>query len=93
MMRGLSGIALRYRPPTVLSAASEVVVDGEFVFCVNDDDELRSRIESLAAAPELRRRLGQRAREAALGRYTPDRYIDRLLTLLEAGESVSAAVR
>ena len=93
MMMGVPCIALRYRPPTVLSAASEVVADGEFGFCVNNDEELRSRIESLAAAPELRRQLGQRARVAALGRYTPDKYIDRLRTLLEAEESVSAAIR
>jgi len=93
MMMGLPCIALRYRPPAVLSAASEVVTDGEFGFCVNNDEELRRRIESLAATPELCRQLGRRARETALGRYTPDKYIDRLRALLRTTRSTTVEVR
>lgn len=91
MMMGVPCIALRYRPPNVLSAASEVVTDGEFGFCVNDDEELRTRIESLATAPALCRELGERARTAALARYTPDKYVDRLRTVLESTKPAPAA--
>jgi glycosyltransferase involved in cell wall biosynthesis len=90
-MMAVPCIALRYRPPNVLSAASEVVTDGEFGFCVSDDEELRSRIESLAAAPQLCRALGERARIAALARYTPDKYVDRLRAVLECTKDAPSA--
>ena len=78
MMMGLPCIGLRYKPPEVLSAASEVIRDGEFGFCVSGDDELARCIETLSADPDHCRALGARAREVALCRYTPDRYIERL---------------
>ena len=78
MMMGLPCIGLKYRPPNVLSAAGEVVLEGEVGFCVGDDEELRQRIEQLAADPARCRQLGVRAREVALARYTPDQYVSLL---------------
>ena len=78
MMMGLPCIGRRYSPPEVLSAASEVIREGEFGFCVSDDDELARCIEKLAADPEQCREMGARARAVALRRFTPQRYIDRL---------------
>ena len=78
MMMGLPCIGLKYQPPDVLSAAGEVVLEGEVGFCVGDDEELRQRIEQLAADPARCRQLGVRAREVALARYTPDQYVSLL---------------
>jgi glycosyltransferase involved in cell wall biosynthesis len=83
MMMGLPCIGLRYRPPEVLSAAGEVVLDGKVGFCVDGDDELRQRIEQLASDRQLSRELGVRARQIALERYTPDRYVALLRELAE----------
>ena len=77
MLMGLPCIGLRYNPPDVLSAAGEVIGD-DFGFCVSDDAELRDRIETLSGDPDLCRELGARARAAALGRFTPDRYVATL---------------
>lgn len=78
MMMGLPCIGRRYSPPEVLSAASEVIREGEYGFCVNDDAELAQRIEQLSADPGRCHELGMRARQAALREFTPQRYIDRL---------------
>ena len=85
MMMGLPCIGLKYRPPDVISAAAEVVLDGEVGFCVGSDEELRERIEMLAADRALCRKLGDRARQIALARYTPDQYVS-LLHELAQGE-------
>ena len=78
MLMGLPCVGLRNNPPDVLSAAGEVIGDGDFGFCVSSDDELRQRIEALSADPAACRQLGARARSVALDRFTPDRYIARL---------------
>jgi len=83
MMMGLPCIGLKYRPPDVLSAAGEVVLDGEVGFCVDGDEELRQRIEFLAADRDKCRALGARARQIALSRYTPDQYVSLLRGLAE----------
>jgi glycosyltransferase involved in cell wall biosynthesis len=82
MMMGLPCIGLRYRPPEVLSAASEIIGEGEFGFCVDTDEELRATIEMLAANPARCRTLGERASSVAHARFTPDQYVDRLRTLV-----------
>ena len=82
-MMGLPCIGLKYRPPDVLSAAGEVVLDGEVGFCVDGDEELRQRIEFLAADRDKCRALGARARQIALSRYTPDQYVSLLRGLAE----------
>ncbi len=91
MMMGLPCIGLRYRPPEVLSAASEILGEGEFGFCVDSDEELRATIEMLAANPAHCQALGERARSVALARFTPDQYVDRLRSLLE-GEKKRAGI-
>ncbi|HEY6830714.1 MAG TPA: glycosyltransferase family 4 protein [Gemmatimonadaceae bacterium] len=78
MMMGLPCIGLSYQPPKILSAASEVIVEDETGFCVDDDDALRERIARLADDRERCRAMGARARELALERYTPDRYVELL---------------
>ena len=78
MMMGLPCIGLRYNPPEVLSAASEVIREGAFGFCVSNDAELAQRIETLSADPDRCRELGARARAAALSQFTPAQYIERL---------------
>lgn len=83
MMMGLPCIGLRYRPPEVLSAASEILGEGEFGFCVDTDEELRATIETLAANPQRCRMLGERARSVASARFTPDQYVQRLRGLLD----------
>ena len=82
-MMGLPCIGLRYRPPEVLSAASEILGEGEFGFCVDTDEELRATIEKLAANPQRCRMLGERARSVASARFTPDQYVQRLRGLLD----------
>jgi glycosyltransferase involved in cell wall biosynthesis len=77
MLMGLPCIGLRYSPPDILSAAGEVIGD-EFGFCVSNDAELRDCIERLSGDPEKCRELGERARAAALARFTPDRYVATL---------------
>ena len=83
MMMGLPCIGSRYDPPAVLSAATEVISDGDFGFCVSDEEELRARIESLAADPQHCSALGDRARRIALSRFTPDAYVDHLHEVLD----------
>jgi glycosyltransferase involved in cell wall biosynthesis len=80
MMMGLPCIGLAYRPPEVLSAASEVVIEGETGFCVSDDEQLRERIAMLSADRARCRAMGARARQLALERYTPDKYVALLST-------------
>lgn len=88
MMMGLPCIGLRYRPPEVLSAASEIIGEGEFGFCVDTDEELRARIDMLAANPAQCRTLGERARSVARARFTPDGYVGRLRDLVGGKERV-----
>jgi glycosyltransferase involved in cell wall biosynthesis len=78
MLMGLPCIGLRYRPPAVLSAAMEVIPDGEAGFCVDSDDELRDRLAYFAANPDACRAMGERARRRALELYGTHQYIERL---------------
>ena len=78
MMMGLPAIGRRFDPPTVLSAASEVIAEGEVGFCVGDVAELRERMQALQADRKRCQSMGDRARRLALERYTPDRYLSVL---------------
>jgi glycosyltransferase involved in cell wall biosynthesis len=78
MMMGLACIGLRYRNPDVLSAAVEVIGDGELGFVVDNDDELRARLHMLAKDRRTCRAIGERARRHALARFTPREYVNRL---------------
>lgn len=83
MMMGLPCIGSRHDPPTVLSAASEVISDGDYGFCVDTEDELLARIEALAGDPQRCAAVGDRARAIALDRFTPDAYVRQLHELVE----------
>jgi glycosyltransferase involved in cell wall biosynthesis len=61
-----------------LSAAVEVVGDGEFGFVVDNDEELGARLRMLASDRGLCRAMGERARRRALDCFTPSRYVGRL---------------
>lgn len=75
MMAGLPCIGSRYLPPEVLSAAGDVIPDGEAGYTIGTSDELRQRIEQLANDAVLLDRMGQTARRLALQRYTADSYL------------------
>jgi glycosyltransferase involved in cell wall biosynthesis len=78
MLMGLPCIGLRYRPPAVLSAATEVIPEGEVGFCVDTDDELLERLTYFAANADVCRAMGARARHRALELYSTHGYIERL---------------
>ena len=78
MMMGIPAIGRRFDPPRVLSAASEVIVEGEVGFCVGDVTELRERMQALQADRARCKSMGERARQLATKRYTPDRYLSVL---------------
>jgi glycosyltransferase involved in cell wall biosynthesis len=68
---------------TPVGSIAEIVQDGETGRLVPPQDAaaLRAAIESLLANPLLRRRLGARAREAALQRFGEDRMVDRMIDI------------
>jgi glycosyltransferase involved in cell wall biosynthesis len=78
MMMGLTCIGLRYRDPDILSAAVEVLGDGEFGFVVDTDEELCARLRMLANDRDTCRAMGERARRRALEWFTPSGYVSRL---------------
>jgi len=78
MMMGLPAIGRRFDPPRVLSAASEVIAEGEVGFCVGDTAELRERMQELQADRERCRSMGARGRRLAMERFTPDHYLSVL---------------
>jgi glycogen synthase len=63
----------------------ELVVDGEtgFVVAPEDPEALADALDALAAGPELRRRLGRRARERAAEVFSPERATRRMVALYE----------
>lgn len=51
---------------------------------VLDAADLASKILSLARDPDMRRRLGEKARRVALERFGPERFVERLTSILES---------
>lgn len=82
MMMGLPAIGRRFDPPHALSAASEVIVEGEVGFCVGDTTELGERMQALQADRQRCRSMGERARRLAIERYTPDHYLSILRQIM-----------
>jgi glycosyltransferase involved in cell wall biosynthesis len=67
------------------AAAGGLVVDGRtgMVFAAGDADALATRLAALAAAPELRDRLGAEACEK-VAEYTPERWAEGMSRALAA---------
>jgi len=81
MSMGLPCIGLRNRPPDVLSSAADVIPEGKAGYCIGSVDELRDRIDRLAASPETVRQLGEFAYRLATSEYTTQRYVQCLESL------------
>jgi len=84
MSMGLPCLGLRNRPPDVLSSAEDVIPEGKAGYCVGSVDELRDRIDDLAASPETVRQLGEFAYRLATSEYTTQRYLECLDSLRSA---------
>jgi glycosyltransferase involved in cell wall biosynthesis len=67
-------------------ALPDMIDDGDTgLMCrVLDADDLAGKISTLARDEELRRRLGRRAREAALDRFGARRFAERITAILES---------
>jgi glycosyltransferase involved in cell wall biosynthesis len=66
---------------TDCSGNRDVVTHGETGFIAKNECELLSYVEMLAKSPELRERIGTRARKVALERYSSERMNRELLSL------------
>lgn len=69
--------------PVVVSAAggaAEIVVGGEdsLLYHPGDDEHLAALIRQLAEDQDLRARLGRTARNAAIERFNPERFVDQV---------------
>jgi glycosyltransferase involved in cell wall biosynthesis len=92
----VSNEAMHQGTPVIASdavgaAAGGLVVDGRtgMVFPAGDADALAARLTALAAAPELRARLGDEA-HAKVAEFTPERWAEGMSRALAAvGESVA----
>ena len=69
---------------TRVAAIPEAVNDGESGFVVEpgDPEGLRDRLERLAKSPELRARMGQRARQVGEARFDMDKNANQIADLL-----------
>jgi Glycosyltransferase len=69
----------------------EMIADGVtgYICPVGDVAAFCARIEQLRSAPELGRRMGERAREAAIARYDAVRMIDAYVEAFEPEASGS----
>jgi glycosyltransferase involved in cell wall biosynthesis len=63
-------------------ALEELAEDSGAAISYRSDAELRAAVERLAGDPDLRRRLGRRARQAYLERWTPEAHLQRYLGLI-----------
>jgi glycosyltransferase involved in cell wall biosynthesis len=72
-------------------ALPEVIDDGStgLVCRVLDSADLASKIEVLARDPEMRQRLGERARQVALERFGVKQFAERITAVLESEPRVS----
>ena len=86
---GICGIeAAFFGKPAVafnVGGISEWLIDGETGFLVEpyNKAKMADRIMALLADDDLRRRMGKRARELALEKYSPEKHIERLLTIFK----------
>jgi glycosyltransferase involved in cell wall biosynthesis len=80
---GLPCIGLRNDPPHVLSSAEEVIPEGVAGYCVSTLEELRDRLERLAADRPLRERMGEAGYRLATTEYSVQSYVAFLRALLE----------
>jgi glycosyltransferase involved in cell wall biosynthesis len=92
----VSNEAMHQGTPVIASdavgaAAGGLVIDGStgMVFPAGDEEALAARISALAAAPELRARLGEKARATVAAR-TPEAWAEGMSRALAA---VNASVR
>lgn len=67
-------------------ALPDMIDDGDtgLVFRVRDADDLAAKIDMLARDPELRQRLGEQARQAALSRFGAVRFAAHITAILES---------
>jgi glycosyltransferase involved in cell wall biosynthesis len=67
-------------------ALPEIIDDGStgLMFRVLNAADLAGKIASLAKDPEMRQRLGERARQAALKRFGPERFAEGITAVLES---------
>jgi glycosyltransferase involved in cell wall biosynthesis len=82
MLMKLPCIGLRSSPPDVLSAAEDVIDDGETGFCVSSEEELAARITLLLTDTQLRHRMGEAGLERARRRYSCETYVAAMLALM-----------
>ncbi len=78
--------AMAYGKPVVgsrMGGIPELVADGEtgLLFDAGNVDQLRERLETLMASPELRRSMGRRARVRAEQEFSLDKHNERLLSI------------
>jgi glycosyltransferase involved in cell wall biosynthesis len=78
MMMGLPTVGLSNRWPGALTAAPDVIKDGESGFCVATRAELETVLERLSADVALRSTMGARARERARRSFGFEQYARQL---------------
>jgi len=83
---GLAGI-----PTVTLNAGSvaEIVITGTNGFVVSNLEEAAKSLNSLNADPELRKKLGQQARELAVKKFGVERFINQHLAVYSPSESTN----
>jgi glycosyltransferase involved in cell wall biosynthesis len=83
---GLAGI-----PTVTLNAGSvaEIVITGVNGFVVSDLEGLAKALSNLNTDPELRKKLGNQARELALQKFGVERFIDQHLLVYSQSESTN----
>ncbi len=61
------------------------MIDGETGFLVEpyDKDKMAEKIKVLLEDNDLRKKMGKRARELAIEKYSPEKHIERLLGVFE----------
>lgn len=67
-------------------ALPDIIDDGDtgLICRVLDVGDLTSKIATLARNPEMRRRLGERARQVALDRFGTSRFVESLTSIIES---------
>jgi glycosyltransferase involved in cell wall biosynthesis len=83
MTMGLPCIGRRYRPPHVISSASDVIPDSAG-FVIADEHELAAKIDLLAGDRSLCRKMGAAARRHSQENYTTAAYFDRIKRITES---------
>ena len=86
---GMVGIeAMSYGKPVLafdVGGISDWLQHGETGFLVPPRDEagLREKINTLIERPELAEQMGEKARKAAIERFSPKRHVERLISVFE----------